>query len=476
MVDDISRRNALGLLGGGTAATLALATPLAARSRRRAVFPKNFRWGCATSAYQIEGAVAEDGRGESIWDVFCKTPGRIHDKSSGEVASDSYHRYKEDSGLLKDMGANSYRLSFAWPRFFPEGRGQLNQKAVDHYQRVVDDLLEKGIEPYVTLYHWDLPTALPGGWQNRDTASAFADYAGAVAERFADRVTNFMTLNEVGSFIEIGYGSASHAPGLKLPRQELNQARHHALLAHGLGVQAIRSRGRSSTRVGFAENPVIAMPALETPPYIEAARKAFREINRAILVPMMEGQYPASFLEAEAANAPRIMDGDMAAIGSRVDFVGINIYTGIYVEPLDAPAGFRPVFGGKMPTMGLDWLRVTPESMYWGPRLLNELWKPKGIFISENGAPAADRVVSGRVLDPSRVMYLRNYLGQLERAIADGHPVKGYFAWTLLDNFEWAEGYAARFGVHFTDFETQRRTPKLSAAWLKEVFTRGVLV
>lgn len=457
---------------GVSSTTIAKVVP---KERR---FPPGFRWGCATAAYQIEGAVHEDGRGETIWDVFSHTPGKIKDGSNGDVACDSYHSYAEDTRLLKELGANSYRLSFAWSRFFPEGRGAVNQRGVDHYRRVIDNLLENRIEPYVTLFHWDLPTALPDGWQSRDTAQAFADYAGFVARTFGDRVRNFMTVNEIRSFIDIGHGQGRHAPGLKLPPRELNQARHHALLAHGLGTQAIRAAGRRDTRIGLAENVFNPVPVIETDEHIAAARKAFRVMNAPLILPILEGRYSDEYHRAQGTDAARVASGDMAAIGSALDFVGTNIYTGAYVAADESqPNGYRTTPGGRnYPIMGLPFLRVVPESGYWGIRHLVESGHAKAVYVCENGTVAADELAEGRIDDAERIMYLRNYIGHMQRAIAEGYPLEGYFLWSLLDNFEWADGYTARFGLYYTDFVTQKRTPKLSAAWFKALMARNVLV
>jgi beta-glucosidase len=443
----------------------------------RRPFPYGFKWGCATAAYQIEGAVNEDGRGRSIWDDFVHTPGRIADGATADVACDSYHRYRDDTRLLKALGANIYRFSIAWPRIFPQGRGAANAKGVSHYDRVVDDLLAHGIEPHICLYHWDLPAALAGGWQSRDTAEAFAEYAGFMAEKLSDRVNHFMTLNEMASFVDIGYGGGGHAPGLKLPAAALNQVRHHALLAHGLGVQAIRARGRSGTRVGLAENPLITVPTIETPENVAAARLAMRDMNASYLTPVLEGRYTDAYQKRMGADAPAIRDGDMAVIGSKIDFVGLNIYTGIYVQAAaEEKGGYEYLSPPKShPKMLVPWLRVLPDSLYWGPRLLSEVWNPQAIFISENGAPSDDVAVDGKVNDTDRLMYLQNYVGHLQRACAEGYPVSGYFLWTLLDNFEWAEGFTKRFGIHHTDFATQQRTPKLSALWYRELIQRNAM-
>jgi beta-glucosidase len=280
----------------------ATAQPPAPRSLQ---FPPGFLWGCATSAYQIEGAVAVDGRGRTIWDTFAHTPGKIYQGGTGDIADDSYHRFADDVRLLKELGAKTYRFSLAWARIFPEGAGKVNEKGIAYYERLVDALLNNDIAPYATLFHWDLPQALPGGWQARDTAKAFADYAGFVAKRLSDRVRHFMTTNEMVCFTDLSYKIGQFAPGLKLGAAAVNQIRHHAVLAHGLGVQAIRASAVSGTQVGFAENPKVYVPIIETPEHIEAAKRALRQENAPFISTVLEGAYPAEYLEREGANAPK---------------------------------------------------------------------------------------------------------------------------------------------------------------------------
>jgi len=440
-------------------------------------FPKDFRWGCATAAYQIEGAVREDGRGQTNWDVFSHTPGRVANGDTGDVACDSYHRYADDIRLLKDLGVSTYRMSIAWARIFPEGRGAPNQKGIDYYNRVVDGLLAAGIRPYVTMFHWDLPQALPGGWQNRDTALAFADYAGFMAGKLSDRVHDFMTVNELRCFTDLGHLQGIHAPGLKLPPAQVNQVRHHGVLAHGLGVQAIRAHAKAGTQVGLADNTTFYVPVIETPEHIAAAKKATREMNAMFLTAIMEGRYIDSYLAEQGAAAPKVQSGDMKAIASPLDFVALNIYAPEWVRADAGPKGYAVVpHIASSPRMASPWLVVGPEVAYWGVRQVSELWSPKTLYISENGASADDPMTNGRVDDADRVMYLRNYVGQFRRAVAEGYPLKGYFLWSLMDNFEWADGYTKRFGIHYTDFATQRRIPKLSAAWYKEVIRRNRIV
>ncbi|HEX7849882.1 MAG TPA: GH1 family beta-glucosidase [Sphingomonas sp.] len=467
--------------GLGAAATVLGAQTLAGASAAAAPinlsFPKDFRWGCATAAYQIEGAVNEDGRGPTNWDVFCRTPGKVANGDTGDVACDSYHLYGKDIQLLKDMGVSTYRMSIAWSRIFPNGRGTPNQKGVDYYNKVIDALLAAGIDPYVTMFHWDYPVALPGGWQNRDTALAFADYAGFMAGKLSDRVHNFMTVNELRCFTDLSHLQGIHAPGLTLPPAQVNQVRHHGVLAHGLGVQAIRAHARSGTKVGIADNTTIFVPVIETPEHIAAARKATREMNAMFLTAIMEGRYVDEYLQQEGANAPKVQAGDMAAIGSPLDFVALNIYAPEWVRADDGPKGYATIpHIASSPRMASPWLVVGPEVAYWGVRHVSELWKPKRLYISENGASADDPVNNGRIDDVDRVMYLRNYVGQFRRAVAEGYPLKGYFLWSLMDNFEWADGYTKRFGVHYVDFKTQQRIPKLSAAWYKEVIRQNRIV
>ena len=369
-------------------------------------FPADFMWGCATASYQIEGAVNEDGRKPSVWDTFSHTAGKTFQGDTGDVADDSYHRYKEDIKLLKELGAKCYRFSISWSRIFPDGTGQANLKGLDYYQRVVDELLKNNIAPYITLFHWDLPQALPGGWQSRDTVKAFGDYAAYISKHLSDRVGHFFTTNEFTCFTDLSYKTGKFAPGLKLQDAEVNQVRHHAILAHGTAVQAIRANAKSGTQIGLAENANVYVPVIENSRQIEAARRATREGNAPFLTAVMEGKYTDGYLEREGANAPKVEAGDMKIIGSPLDFVGLNVYTPEYVRADDSAAGFAvEKWQTSYPRMASDWIYVAPEVIYWALRNVSEIWKPKALYITENGCSADDVITpEGRIEDTDRVM------------------------------------------------------------------------
>ena len=456
-------------------------------------FPDGFHWGVATSAYQIEGAWDEEGKGASIWDTFAHTPGKVKNDENGDVANDHYHRYKDDVALMSQLGATAYRFSLAWPRIFPDGIGSPNKAGLDFYQRLVDELLEAGITPFATLYHWDLPQALEdryGGWRSRETAQAFADYAGYVAEQLSDRVRHFFTINEFSSFVEQGYRGAEAviagkavrfeaAPGVDVGAGEIYQVRHHAVLGHGLAVQAIRAVGRDGTKVGPAEVIQCAVPLIETAEHITAARAATRELNAAYLTVMAEGAYTDAYLATAGADAPRVADGDLAAIATPVDFFGINVYKpAFYAMASDQAPGWRSIpFAIGHPRMFNNWLALAPEAIYWAPKFVQSLWEAPEILITENGCASGDVVApDGKVYDTDRIMFLRSFLTQLQRATADGVPVKGYFHWSMMDNFEWMAGYGNRFGLVHVDFETLERTPKVSADWFRAVASANRVV
>jgi beta-glucosidase len=455
-------------------------------------FPEGFCWGVATSAYQIEGAANEDGKGRSIWDTFAHTPGKIQNGDTGDVANDHYHRYKEDVALMRNIGANAYRFSISWPRIFPEGSGTPNQKGVDFYKRLTDELRDNGVAPFATLYHWDLPQTLQdryGGWQSRETAKAFADYSGYVAAQLGDRVKHYFTINEFASFVEQGYGGASAniggkivsfeaAPGVNVGPSEIAQVRHHAVLGHGMAVQAIRANGRTGTKVGPAEVIQVAVPLIDAPEHITACEVATRELNAQYLTVMLEGKYTDGYLNSTGKDAPKFTDEDLRIIASPLDFVGINVYKpAFYALASDEAPGWRQVpFSRSHPRMFNNWLALAPESIYWAPKYVQSLWGAKEIYITENGCATDDVVAAdGIVYDTDRVTFMRGFLTELQRATLDGVPVKGYFHWSFMDNFEWMAGYGNRFGMVHVDFKTQKRTPKISAAWFRESARRNTV-
>jgi beta-glucosidase len=468
---------ALSLTGIGSAANLSereadRQSPGHAGSAGRD-FPSGFLWGSATASYQVEGAVHDGGRGPSIWDTFSHTPGKTSNGDTGDVADDYFHRYKQDIQLMKDLGLKVCRFSIAWTRIFPTGTGAPNPQGVDFYKRMVDALLEAGIQPFCTLYHWDLPQPLQdrGGWENRDTAKAFADYAGYTAGQLSDRVQHFMTMNEMRTFVEQGYKLGVHAPGLQLDARRVAQLTHYVVLGHGLAVQAVRAQTRSGTKVGIADNVTPTVPVIESPEQIAAARIALREENAMFLTVLEEGRYTDLYLKRLGADAPKFTPQEMATIASPMDFVGLNIYQPTWVRADASEAGYTVVPDPtSYPKMLSPWLTIGPEGLYWGPKLVADVWKVKELYITENGCSAADTISpDGHVYDTDRVMFLRNYMSQMQRATADGVSIKGYFLWSLLDNFEWADGYGKRFGITFVDFKTQKRTPKLSADFYKQV-------
>jgi beta-glucosidase len=438
-----------------------------------ASFPQNFLWGAATAAYQVEGAVNEGGRGRTIWDTFSHTPGTTFNGNTGDVADDFYHLFPHDVQLMKAMGVKAFRFSVAWSRIFPDGTGEPNQAGIDFYNRLVDSLMTAGIAPFCTLYHWDLPQTLQdrGGWENRDTAKAFADYAGFTSRFLSDRVKHFMTMNEMRSFVELGYGQGIHAPGLRLDARRLAQLTHYVVLAHGLSVQSIRAHSKPGIEVGIADNAQACTPIIETPEHIEAARRAMREQNAMFLTVIQEGRYTNSYLQKLGNNAPKFTADEMDIIKTPLDFVGLNVYQPTYVRADNSVKGYEIVgCPASFPHMDSSWLYVGPEALYWVPRLVHELWKVNALYITENGASSDDQIApDGQIYDSDRIMYLRNYMTQLRRATAEGVPVKGYFLWSLLDNFEWADGYKKRFGIVYVDFKTQKRIPKLSATYYKDV-------
>lgn len=438
-------------------------------------FRHDFLWGVATSAYQIEGAAADHARGLSVWDALCRTHNAIADASSGEIACDHANRVAQDVGLMRNLGIDAYRLSISWPRVIPDGDGAPSPAGLDFYDALIDTLLDNGIRPFVTLFHWDFPLALQhkGGWLSPDAPRCFADYASLVATRLSDRVTDWITHNEPQCFVALGHRDARHAPGLKLPPADVLTVAHHALLAHGHATRAIRAAAKREPNIGWASLAHVKYPASNTQADIDAARAAqFGPSNNdwAWSIdwfgdPIHLGHYPEHTLSAIGHDMPRIKSGDMETINAPIDFIGLNIYSGTpHAADDDAPRAVAHPPGHAITTM--DWA-VAPQSMRWGPAFVAQRYGVP-IFITENGMSNPDWVaLDGGVHDPQRIDFLTRYLDALETAADDGVDVRGYFLWSLLDNFEWAEGYKKRFGIVHVDFETLERTPKDSFEWYR---------
>lgn len=446
-------------------------------------FAKDFVWGAATSSYQIEGTGRDSGKGQNIWDVFTKEPGRVYEGHTGDIACDHYHRFREDVAYMKELGLKGYRFSIDWSRVLPEGTGKVNEKGIDFYNALIDELLEQGIEPYITLYHWELPYEIykRGGWMNPEIVEWFGQYARLVAERFSDRVKYFFTLNEPQCFVGLGFLQGCHAPGVKAPLRDTFEMAHNALKAHGRAVQMLRAYGKQNVQIGYAPTSGMCYPEKETPKDIEAARKALFALPDDLSNwtwnvswwsdPVILGKYPEEGMKKYEKYLPVITDEDMKLISQPIDFYGQNIYNGRCIrmgtdgrpEEVRRPAGF--------PKTATNW-PVTPEALYWGPKFLYERYR-KPIYITENGMACHDTVSQdGKVHDPNRIDFLARYLKNLKRA-AEEIDIRGYFQWSLMDNFEWDKGYAEWFGIIYVDFETQERIWKDSAYWYRDLIRRN---
>ena len=459
-------------------------------------FPPDFVWGTATAAYQIEGAVAEDGRSPSIWDTFSHTPGKVAGGDTGDTALEHYHRYRDDVALMASLGLPAYRFSLAWPRIVPGGKGPVNKAGLDFYDRLVDELLGAGITPVATLYHWDLPQGLEdeGGWLNRETAHRYAEYATVAAERFGDRIGSWTTFNEPWCSAFLGYGNGVHAPG-RTGAESALKAHHHLLLAHGLGTAALREALPSTAQVSLTLNLAAVRPLTRDPGDLEAARRIDGLANRIFLDPVFHGRYPADVLAdtAHVTDWSFVQDGDLAEISRPIDSLGVNYYSPTVVAaddpdspavrqdghagdispwPADRGVRFLPAEGGRT---AMGW-PVDADGLYELLTRLRDDLPGMPLLVTENGAAYEDRVdENGEVHDPERIAYLHGHLSAVSRAIAEGAPVRGYFLWSLLDNFEWSYGYDKRFGIVRVDLDTQLRTPKSSARWYAEVVRTGRL-
>jgi len=436
-------------------------------------FPKDFVWGVATSAYQIEGASGQDGRGPSIWDVYTKEPGQIFEGHTGDVACDHYHLWPVDVALMAKLGIKAYQFSVSWPRVLPNGIGQLNESGLQFYEEMVDGLLEQGITPYLTLYHWDLPQALQerGGWLSPEASEWFAEYAAIIGKRLGGRVKHYMTFNEPQVFIGNAFCQGMHAPGWRTSRAQALQMAHHVLLAHGKAVQALRATVPGA-QIGWAPTSNARVPVTDNIADVEAARRAYLSVpgdDWAWSVtwwsdPVMLGHYPEDGLHELERDLPQIGTADMKTICQPLDFYGQNIYRGI---PTRMGTGGQPekvAYPQGGPRTAIGW-HVNFDCLYWGTKFLYERYKTP-IYITENGMSAHDWPDrEGKVHDPQRIDYLCRHLAHLRRACEDGIDVRGYFEWSLLDNFEWKRGYNDRFGLVYVDFVTQQRIPKDSFAW-----------
>lgn len=439
-------------------------------------FPSGFEWGVATSAYQIEGDSA--GRGRSVWDSFSAIPGRVLNGHTGAIACDHVHRFREDIALMAKLGVGHYRFSLSWPRIMPAGRGAVNPEGLAFYDELVDTLLAHGITPHITLFHWDSPQALEdryGSWRSRQMAQDFADYGAVVVRHLGDRVTHWMTLNEILCFTHLGYGVnciPPMAPGTQVQTlKQVWQTSHHALLAHGLGCQAIRANSPRPCSVALVDNFLTTVPIADTPEQIAAAQAAFPVVgaNGGVIVPILTGQYHPALLAQLGHQAPDMEPGDLEIIHQPLDWLGINVYSGSYVRAADTPQGFEvlPLPTGY-PRLHMPWLHLLPDSLYWAVRHISDtLGRPDlPVLISENGCATQDHLTDRReVLDLDRIQYLQQHLRAAHRAVTEGYPLLGYFLWSLLDNFEWAWGYDRRFGIVYMDYPTQERIPKASFDW-----------
>jgi len=432
-----------------------------------------FLWGVATSSYQIEGAANEDGRGQSIWDTFCKVPGKVANFDNGDIACDHYHRYKEDLDLMKWMGVKAYRFSVAWPRVIPNGFGKINEMGLDFYDRLIDSLLEREIVPWLTMYHWDLPEALQlrGGWNNREIVEWFGEYAEVLTSRFGDRVKNWMTLNEPLCSAWLGHLYGDMAPGIKDLQTALNVS-HNLLMSHGLACQVIRSNV-SEANVGIVINVTPAVPATESQEDSNAAQLVDGFDNRWFLDPVFGRTYPADVIDALGAS-PEIHSGDMKLIAQDLDFLGVNFYfrQTVAADQNSQPLPIRSVNRENVQRTAMNW-EVHPQAFEEILLRISKEYSPKAIYITENGSAWNDEVINDEIIDDERIDYLARHLDAMKSAKSQGAPILGYFAWSFLDNFEWAYGYEKRFGLIYVDYKTQIRTPKKSAFYYRQLLLNG---
>jgi len=426
-------------------------------------FPPGFVWGVATSSFQIEGAATLDGKGPSTWDTFCRVPGAIADGSNGDVACDHYHRWEADLDLIESLGVDAYRFSISWPRVRPTGQGAWNEPGMAFYERLVDGLLKRGVQPYVTLHHWDLPQALQdaGGWAQRDTAHRFVEFAQGMAQRLGDRVASITTHNEPWVMATLGHETGLFAPGIKNRRTAM-QAAHHLLLSHGLALQALRADG-GKVPLGIVLNLSPVQPASDDPADLAQARHDDGRLLRWYMDPLFNGSYPQDIVDALGADAPVVEAGDMVAIAQPLDFLGINYYS----RAVASAAGPWDVAQGGLPLTDMGW-EIYPEGLTELLLRLHRDYRVPPLFVTENGGAFKDVPTAGQVHDRDRTDYIARHIAAVGDALRQGVPMAGYMVWSLMDNFEWASGYEKRFGIVHVDYATQQRTLKDSALWYRD--------
>lgn len=438
-------------------------------------------WGVATSSYQIEGGYREDGKGDSIWDVFSHEAGRIKHGDTGDIACDHYHRYKEDVALMKELGITAYRFSIAWTRIYPNGTGEVNKKGVEFYNNLINELLKNSITPYITLFHWDYPQKLfeKGGWLNPESSKWFGEYAKTVGLLFGDRVKYFITINEPQCILG-GHKGGGHAPGLKYTLKDQLQITHNLLKAHGEAVKALRSTVKN-VKIGFAPCGWVLCPKDNTSEEIDRARRAYFTLwkhaptDSVVLFsdPILRGNYPKEYYQLFKDMLPDIQAGDLELISQPLDFYAQNIYTGVYVTEKEKGNFIWESMPSDFPRTALGW-NILPEALYWGPKFLYERYKMP-LIISENGMANVDFISEdGKIHDPQRISFIEKYLSQLTKAKEEGVPIQGYFYWSFMDNFEWAEGYEPRFGLVYVDYKTQNRYKKDSFYYYQDIVKKDL--
>lgn len=447
-------------------------------------FDKDFLFGVATASYQIEGAANEDGRGQSVWDTFARKSGKVINNEDGLTACNHYHLYKEDVARIKSLGVDAYRFSIAWPRIMPSGEGLPNDKGIEFYDKLIDELLAQNIQPWVTLFHWDLPQMLQekyAGWLSKEVSKRFAEYVEVIVRHYSDRVKHWFTLNEIRCFTIFAHRNGIHAPGNILPEQQINQTVHNALLGHGMAVQAIRAASQQPATIGLVDNLDTFWPVIDTPENINAARLAWQDANDHILLPALTGRYSDKYLQLTGNDAPVFDEHEMKIIASPCDFIGYNYYFGtpirsatestiaIHGKTLRNPGYEYLNYTDDYPRTNMNW-PISPKALYYALKFTHERFPELPIYITENGMAATDKKeANGEIIDLSRIEYLRNHFEVLSQIRNEGINLKGYFMWSFMDNYEWAFGYSKRFGIYWVDYITYERRLKYSGEYYQYI-------